>query len=148
DYLDALRSIQYNYVVTKDSNGDPAPILAGPRTVYLSVFDSQLGRATHRRTISMEIEIGLDIPNAFTPNGDQQNDTWHINILNAANVDKATIRVYDRRGALLYEATGFENEWDGSVNGQTLPLDTYFYTIDLNLSYMKKTYKGAVTILH
>jgi gliding motility-associated-like protein len=148
DYVDALRIIQYNYVVTREINGDPAQIIAGPRKVYLTAFDSHLGSATHRRTISMETEIGLDIPNAFTPNGDQQNDTWHINILNAAQVDNATIRVYDRRGALLYEATGFENEWDGSVNGQTLPLDTYYYTIDLNLSYMKRSYKGAVTILH
>ena len=45
-------------------------------------------------------------------------------------------------------AKGFEKEWDGYVNGQVLPSDTYFYTIDLNLQYMKKTYKGAVTILN
>jgi gliding motility-associated-like protein len=56
--------------------------------------------------------------------------------------------VYDKRGSLLYQATGFENEWDGISNGQVLPVDTYYYTIDLNLPYMKQTYKGVVSILH
>ncbi len=148
DYLSALRSIQYNYVVTKDATGNPAEILAGPRKVYMTVFDGQLGSATFRRTITMEIEISLDIPNAFTPNGDHQNDTWHIDLVNANRIDEATIKIYDKRGAVLYQAVGLQNEWDGSSNGQTLPADTYYYIIDLNLSYMKKTYKGAVTILH
>jgi gliding motility-associated-like protein len=92
--------------------------------------------------------FSLDIPNAFIPNGDQQNDTWHINLINPDRIDDALIKVYDKRGMLRYEAIGFENEWDGSSNGQTLPMDTYYYTIDLNVSYMKKTYKGSVTILH
>jgi gliding motility-associated-like protein len=148
DYLKALRSIQYNYVLTQDDNGNPAEILAGPRKLYLTVSDRHLGNARYQRTITIEIEISLDIPNAFTPNGDQQNDTWHIDLINADRIDDALIKVYDKRGMLLYEAIGFENEWDGSSNGQMLPMDTYYYTIDLNLSYMKKTYKGSVTILH
>ena len=96
----------------------------------------------------MEVGVVLDIANAFTPNGDHQNDTWRINVLNTDDVEKAIIKIYDRRGVLLYEAMGFEKEWDGYVNGQVLAPDTYFYSIDLNLSYMKKIYKGAVTILH
>ncbi|HZI24373.1 MAG TPA: gliding motility-associated C-terminal domain-containing protein, partial [Chryseolinea sp.] len=81
------------------------------------------------------------------PNGDQQNDTWHINLLNTDEVNKAMIKVFDKRGVMIHESIGFEKEWDGSSNGQTLPVDTYYYTIDLNLSYMKKTYKGTVAIL-
>jgi gliding motility-associated-like protein len=84
----------------------------------------------------------------FTPNGDHENDTWHVDITNSDNVDDAEIKVYDKRGSLLYQATGFEKEWDGISNGQVLPVDTYYYTIDLNLPYMKQTYKGVVSILH
>jgi gliding motility-associated-like protein len=96
----------------------------------------------------METKVALDIPNAFTPNGDSANDTWRIRSSNINQLDKAIIRVYNKRGLLLYEAVGFESEWDGIANGQRLPVDTYFYTIDLNLTYMKQTYKGFVTILH
>ncbi|HZB14516.1 MAG TPA: gliding motility-associated C-terminal domain-containing protein, partial [Chryseolinea sp.] len=147
DYLTAVRSIQYNYTVTEDENGNPEEILAGDRKVYVTVFDGHLAGARLARTITMNVEISLDIPNAFTPNGDQQNDTWHINLLNTDEVNKAMIKVFDKRGVMIHESIGFEKEWDGSSNGQTLPVDTYYYTIDLNLSYMKKTYKGTVAIL-
>ncbi len=148
EYKYALQSIQYQYHVTQDEEGNPATILAGPRLIYVNIYDGQSSSPTYQREISMEVSIALDIANAFTPNGDQQNDTWRINVLNTDDVEKAIIKIYDRRGVLLYEAMGFEKEWDGYVNGQMLAPDTYFYTIDLNLSYMKKIYKGAVTILH
>ena len=48
---------------------------------------------------------------------------------------------------LVYEAVGLGNPWDGTYNGERLPVDTYYYTIDLQLSFIKKIYKGAVTIL-
>jgi len=96
----------------------------------------------------METKIALDIPNTFTPNGDSANDTWRISSANKSQLKQAVIRVYNKRGLLLYETTGFEKEWDGIADGQVLPMDTYYYIIDLHLSYMKQTYKGIVTILH
>ena len=96
----------------------------------------------------MQVEFELDIPNAFTPNGDQANDTWNIKVTNSDRVEQAVIRVYDRRGSVIYESIGFDAPWNGMSNGQLVPMDTYYYTIDLNLSYIKKTYKGAVSILH
>ena len=148
DYRTALHSLQYNYRLTQDEMGNPAEILSGSRTVYLTVSDGLLTSSPYERQINMEVKISLDIPNVFTPNGDHQNDTWHVDIINSDKVDEAKIRVYDKRGSLLYQATGFEKEWDGISNGQVLPVDTYYYTIDLNLPYMKKTYKGVVSILH
>jgi len=57
------------------------------------------------------------------------------------------IKVFNHRGLTVYESTGFENPWDGTFKGELLPVDTYFYTIDLKL-LNQKTYKGTVTILH
>jgi gliding motility-associated-like protein len=148
EYRDAIRSIQYNYRMTQDENGNPSDILSGTRTLYIYVHDSQNESLTHERQISMETKVSLDIPSVFTPNGDKSNDTWHVRATNQDQLDESVIRVFDKRGVLLYEAVGFTQEWDGISNGQALPVDTYYYTIDLNLSYMKKTYKGAVTILH
>ncbi len=148
EYQTALHSLQYNYRLTQDEMGNPAEILSGPRTLYLTVSDGQLTSPAYERQINMEVKISLDIPNVFTPNGDHENDTWHVDITNSDKVDDAEIRVYDKRGSLIYQATGFEKEWDGISNGQVLPVDSYYYTIDLNLPYMKKTYKGVVSILH
>ncbi len=147
EYKTAVRSIHYNYKMTQDENGNPSEILSGTRTIYINLHDGQLVSDTHELKVNMETDVSLDIPNAFTPNGDMSNDTWHIHTINKDQLDKAVIRIYNKRGLLLYESIGLESEWDGVANGQQLPVDTYYYTIDLNLSYMKKTYKGAVTIL-
>jgi gliding motility-associated-like protein len=148
DYAKALSSIQYYYQLTEDETRDPDEILAGSRTIYMKVFDGEANSLPYEIEIRMQVEVQLDIPNAFTPNGDNNNDTWSVRILNGSNVDNAVIRVYDRRGRLLYEAIGLEKSWDGMVNGQLLPVDTYFYTIDLNLTYMQTSHRGVVTILH
>lgn len=148
EYEEAIRSIRYSHRMTFDENGNPAEILSDPRNVYITLHDGQIGSQRYEREITMETKIALDIPNTFTPNGDSSNDTWKITSSNINQLDKAVIRVYNKRGLLLYEAVGFENEWDGAANGQPLPVDTYYYTIDLNLTYMKQTYKGIVTILY
>ncbi len=148
EYRSALRSIQYNYRLTQDENGNSSNILSGPRTIYINVDDGQLVSPTYERQINMETNISLEIPKAFTPNGDTWNDTWGVNVSNTDKVDDAIIRVYDKRGVLVYESRSFEKRWDGIFNGQVLPVDTYYYTVDLSLPYMKKMYKGAVTILH
>jgi len=46
---------------------------------------------------------------------------------------------------VVYEAKGFEKPWDGTYGGKELPVDTYYYTIDLH--YNRVRYKGVVTIL-
>ncbi len=148
EYRTAIRSIQYNYEMTEDENGNPSEILSGTRTIYFNVHDGQDLSETHERQITMETKVLLDIPNAFTPNGDSSNDTWRVHAPNKDQLDKAIIRVYNKRGVLLYESIGYDKDWDGLSNGEVLPVDTYYYTIDLNLSYLKKTYKGVVTILH
>ncbi|MFZ6014003.1 MAG: gliding motility-associated C-terminal domain-containing protein, partial [Bacteroidota bacterium] len=60
---------------------------------------------------------------------------------------KATLRIYTSRGNLVYETQGFNNPWDGRQNGIILPADVYFYTIDLNVPYIKKDFKGVVMLL-
>lgn len=148
EYRDVLRSIQYSYRPTQDENGTPVEILFGPRTIYATVFDGQLTSRSYERVINVETSLSLRIPNAFTPNGDSVNDTWKLDVADLSGVDHASIRVYDKRGRLVYESNDFMKEWDGMTNGQILPVDTYYYTIDLNLSSIKKTYKGSVTVLH
>ncbi len=148
EYITAIRSIKYGYRLSNDENGNHSEISSVPRTIYININDGQLASDTCERKIKLETDVILDIPNAFTPNGDRSNDTWRIRATNVNKLDDAIIRVYNKRGLLLYESKGFKTEWDGISSGQVLPVDTYYYTIDLNLSYIKKTYKGVVTILH
>ena len=148
EYKTAIRSIKYGYQLIRDENGNYLEFAKGDRILYINLNDGQLVSETRERKIAIETDVVLDIPNTFTPNGDKSNDIWRIRATNTNKLDKAVLRVYNKRGLLLYESNGVKMEWDGVSAGQVLPVDTYYYTIDLNLSYIRKTYKGIVTILH
>ena len=66
----------------------------------------------------------------LTPNGDGINDTWII--INAERFPSATIKVYNRWGKEVFSTQGYNNDWNGSYNGDTLPTGSYYYSIDQN----------------
>jgi gliding motility-associated-like protein len=140
EYRDAIRTIRYNYV-------DATEVVSDPRSISITLSDGTLQSAPKARIVKLIYTFtDLDIPTAFTPNGDEANETWLISALNGTEqYSDAVIKVYNKRGVLVHEAVGFEQPWTGVYNGDMLPPDTYFYTIDLN--YNRVRYKGTVTIL-
>jgi gliding motility-associated-like protein len=81
------------------------------------------------------------IPNAFSPNGDGDNDVWVIPGL--AQYPDFTLEIYDRWGNIVldYKNAGRTTPdwWDGIssgrwnyTGGEVLPTGTYFYIINYN----------------
>lgn len=139
DYIEAIRSIEYNHLNTVN------PVLQ-IKTLTISLNDGKNVSNPKERLVKLTYTFtDLQIPTAFTPNGDLINDTWVIARPGGALKD-AVIKVFNKKGVVVYESVGFENPWDGSYNGELLPPDTYYYTIDLKLPN-KKTYQGFVTLL-
>lgn len=85
------------------------------------------------------------IMNTITPNGDGKNDRWIIE--NIGQFPNVRIEIYDRWSRLVYVKNGsYENDWDGKdMNGKDLPMDSYFYVIDLKNG--EKPYTGYVLII-
>jgi gliding motility-associated-like protein len=129
----------------------PANSFTGTATLGYTVNDNKgttSNVATITITVNSELPVGLDIPTGFTPNGDGANDTWKILPINNMSTDQfedAEIRVYDKRGMLLFESQGLEKRWDGMFSGRSLPVDAYYYIIDVKSKNIR--YKGTVTIL-
>lgn len=140
-YTQALRSVYYEGLAGGASDMT--------KTVYLKVNDGKSdSERVERALVYGEAAVSLDIPTAFTPNGDLSNDTWKIVPLKSEEeFEQATIRIYNKSGILVFEAIGFQHEWDGKLNGELLPADVYFYTIDLNTNTPEGFVKGLVTIL-
>jgi gliding motility-associated-like protein len=139
DYVAAIRSVKYNYL-----NGLKTDLLT--RRVSIKLSDNVFGQTKDRLVGLIYTKVELDIANAFTPNGDEANAYWRIYSPNGLEKYKdALIRVYNKRGTLVYEATGFTTPWNGVGSEGALPPDSYYYTIDLK--YDKKKFKGVVTIL-
>jgi len=72
----------------------------------------------------------LFIPTLFTPNGDGIHDTWLIDGLDL--YPDILVKIFNRWGQLLFESKGYSDAWDGTHNGNELPIAAYYYVIDLN----------------
>ncbi|MCG8411039.1 MAG: gliding motility-associated C-terminal domain-containing protein [Bacteroidales bacterium] len=71
------------------------------------------------------------IPNAFTPNNDNINDTWVIEELQ--QYPDAVVNIYNRWGDGVFQSNKNDDFWDGrNMEGKKLPMDTYYYVIELN----------------
>jgi gliding motility-associated-like protein len=92
-------------------------------------------------------ELTLDIPTAFTPNGDNVNDTWEITPLQQHESTTIKLKIYNRQGLFLFESDSFTKRWDGRFNGEVLPADSYFFTIEIANGGRVEQRNGAVTIL-
>jgi gliding motility-associated-like protein len=97
-------------------------------------------------TISLESEkdICLDIPNAFSPNGDLINDYWNMGFKEL--YPDMVVRIYNRWGIMVWQSErGYPDPWDGRSNGRLLPVDSYHYVIEVGPG--RRTLIGNVTIV-
>lgn len=95
--------------------------------------------------ISVTINSLLDVPNAFSPNGDGQNDRVYVR---GYGIDRMTWTIYNRWGTVVYKSTDPYEGWDGSFNGKLQPQDVYHYTLVIEFSSKERmTKKGDITLL-
>ena len=115
--------------------------------VYLSVAHAgKLGRGYCEAKDSVVIKIKpmIEVPNVFSPNQDGVHDAWEIPHLNRL-FPNCTVEVFNKWGAQVHQSTGYNEPWDGTRNGQELPISTYYYIIDLKNG--SKPMVKSVTIL-
>ena len=91
------------------------------------------------------------IPNLFSPNGDGQNDVFYPRGEGLREIKSFRIYnrwgelVYERRGAMLNDATG---AWDGTMNGKELNPDVFVYIIEgVCITGDAISWKGDVTLI-
>ncbi len=100
-------------------------------------------------TMSKEINvtgavvIEGNIPNVFTPNGDEINDRFDFRIIDKCN--DFDFEIFDRWGlSILKTSKNRQYFWDGrTTSGEPVPDGTYFYIV--NMSDGAK-FKGTITL--
>lgn len=108
--------------------------------VYTLTVTSPQG-CTNTDEVNVKVVEQLFVPNAFTPNGDGQNDVWRIPFLDP-QLD-ATVSVYNRYGQIMYKTKGATVAWNGTFNNQQQPSGTYIYVIQLK----EKVFKGSINLI-
>lgn len=96
---------------------------------------------------------GYELPNVFTPNGDQYNDYFTPFPETVGSVESIEIFIFNRWGLQVFESTDPLIMWDGR-NQQTnreCPEGTYFYVCTVQEKSLdglvQKILQGSVTIL-
>ena len=73
-------------------------------------------------------ESKLEVPNAFTPNGDGVNDVFRVKE-GYKSIVSFKAMVFDRWGKKLYEWTDPAGGWDGRSAGHAVPDGGYYLNI-------------------
>ena len=84
------------------------------------------------------------IPNVFSPNGDNINDSWSLE--DTFLYSDSKVSIYGRFGSLIFESVGYYEKWNGTnTNGDEVPDGVYFYSIELGNGF--DPINGTISIL-
>ena len=90
-------------------------------------------------------ESYIYIPNAFSPNGDGENDILYVR---GPMVESMVFRVFDRWGEMVFESFERPYGWDGTYKGKPLDPDVYdYYLKAICIDGSETIIKGNVTLI-
>lgn len=126
---------------------DPLATPTSTTTYTVSILENPCRTATV--TIEVVDALCFDpyifIPNAFTPNGDGENDLLYVR---GVSITEMLFRVYNRWGEKVWETTNPNQGWDGTFQGRECDPAVFDYYLEATCpggqEYFKK---GNVTLI-
>ena len=156
--LDPEDSHTFALVPGEGADDNASFVLDGENLFTAEVFDWEIknsytirvitsdGEFSYEKSFKITIEKlieGIKFANAITPNGDGENDTWELEDIET--FPDVTVFIYDNAGQNVFKSKQGYIPWDGTFNGRTLPMGTYYYIIDLHDGV--NVYQGTITII-
>ncbi len=122
------------------------PNFAGEVTIPYEVLSDGCDLTMAVVTILVGKDANCEVPNIFTPNNDAMNDFFVVPcLLNTDQFPNSQVTIYNQWGDEVYRSERpYRNDWDGTFQGNQLPVATYFYIIDFGDS--RDTESGDVRI--
>ncbi len=125
----------------------------GNTVVQLTVTDTISGcSVSDQITVRTIDQRDVYIPSAFSPNGDGANDYFYVNA-GPEVLQVNSLRVYNRWGALMYEARNvapndFQSGWNGRFKDKSVDNGVYIYVAEVTfIDGLVLLYEGDVTVL-
>lgn len=138
---------------TTSSDKDPRHVFpeTGTYQVELVAYNKAGCADTTLQEVTETIVAKMDMPTAFTPNGDGVND--YIGPM-AFGVTKIDLRIYNRWGQLVYHTNDPQvaylpnKGWDGKYQGKPQAMDAYAYTLHVVFNDgTEATKQGSITLI-
>ncbi len=92
------------------------------------------------RTVRIIIDE-IEVPNIITPNGDGIND--YFKIKNIEKLESSTLRIYNRWGKKIFEASPYNNDWNGNGAADGV----YYFELDYSTYFREDKMSGTLTII-
>lgn len=140
---------QWNPVSGLSCSDCPSPMANPDMDITYEVIGSNGPGEQCRDTAMIRVRIvddcpDLYIPTGFSPNHDQNNDTYRI----YGDLLSMELIIYDRWGHVVFESKEQEREWDGTKDGKNLPSGVYVYKLNVtDLLGISRTYSGNITLV-
>ncbi|RNI21816.1 gliding motility-associated C-terminal domain-containing protein [Rufibacter latericius] len=143
--LEATGGLTYRWSPATGLNNSqiPNPVAKPTVTTTYTVTVTTQDGCTSSDQVTINVLQPIEVPNGFTPNGDGINDVWDLP--NLKSYPDCQVEVFNRWGNKVFESRGYQQAWEGRMNGQPLPAATYYYII--RLGGKESPITGNVTII-
>jgi gliding motility-associated-like protein len=121
----------------------------GNYTVELIAISAEGCRDTATRIVIVEEELIYYVPNSFTPDGDEFNQTFQPVFTSGFDPFDFNMIIFDRWGEVIFETNNADFGWDGSYHGKVVKEGTYSWKIEFKTSKSdaRKVAVGHVNVL-
>lgn len=134
--------------LTNPNSQNTNALIEGNALYELFVSDGVCTKSVTVQIFAFQFICGdpyLYIPNAFSPNNDNNNDVLYVQ---GALIKEMVFRVYDRWGELVFESFDRTQGWDGTYKGRALDPDVYDYYLKvICVDDEESIVKGNITLI-
>jgi gliding motility-associated-like protein len=132
----------------------PDPVVTPPHSVQYEIEVQNEFTCTAKAKVKINTFTGgrVNIPNAFTPNGDGLNDIFYIMGGQDIKIIKE-FSIFNRWGQPVFSKTNIQandsgSGWNGLVNGKPAPAGAYVYIAVIEFSDgSQQVYKGSLVVV-
>jgi gliding motility-associated-like protein len=103
---------------------------SGTFNICLVAKNSDACKSSYCEKVKIVYPGTIAIPNAFSPNNDGQNDDFKVLGGPLKSID---IKIFNSWGSVVFTSETLDQSWDGTKNGESLPIGEYSYVIQCEL---------------
>jgi gliding motility-associated-like protein len=114
--------------------------------VYAAAITDECFSLTEEFPVDVIIDFYIEAPDAFSPNGDLNNDVFRLETKNIREIKE--FKIFNRWGDLVFETTRLDEGWDGTAKGKIQNIDTYaFYVRAITIHGYETEKKGTFMLI-
>lgn len=143
----------YTWTPPPGPQGAPPAVTVGDTSVTYTLLVQDNQRCTEREFVFNIQVVPEDVyaPNAFTPNGDGDNDVFRLLAEGEPGlVEILSFKIFNRWGQMIYEESGSLPNvgWDGQNGGKQAPMDVYVWVAEIRFATGQTiTKNGEINLL-